>query len=400
MTRFKTLSSHAAAVLIGAIVGALVMFAVDGLTRPDPSRRPAPAERIEVAAMPPESNAKVLLAWSPYDLPRSSEQNLGSTNGVVEVTTVEAGLEWITASRTSAGAVLDDPPKDLAIPWEVAVVDPLGYAPFVAPSERELITGLRQGHGVLSETGARLRGAAPGDEIKLASGSHLIVDGIVSDYSAAGYEALLAGSYPRRWAQIDRFVLMRLRHPSARTRVEHTVDALLDPGEVARIRAQGEVPFLRYGDAVLPQMLIKDVFGEFAARPTANGEIQVDRTWWRQNIRSQRVPLLGHVTCHTRLLPQLRAALRQIIDAGIAFTVNPEQFAGCYSPRFIDRDPNGRLSHHAWGIAVDLNAAENATGTRPDQNDRLVEIFERHGFTWGGRWLVPDGMHFEWVRFP
>ena len=22
------------------------------------------------------------------------------------------------------------------------------------------------------------------------------------------------------------------------------------------------------------------------------------------------------------------------------------------------------------------------------------------GFTWGGRWVVPDGMHFEWVRFP
>jgi hypothetical protein len=22
-----------------------------------------------------------------------------------------------------------------------------------------------------------------------------------------------------------------------------------------------------------------------------------------------------------------------------------------------------------------------------------------HGFTWGGDWLVPDGMHFEWVSF-
>jgi D-alanyl-D-alanine carboxypeptidase len=24
-----------------------------------------------------------------------------------------------------------------------------------------------------------------------------------------------------------------------------------------------------------------------------------------------------------------------------------------------------------------------------------VAIFERWGFTWGGRWLVLDGMHFE-----
>jgi D-alanyl-D-alanine carboxypeptidase len=27
-------------------------------------------------------------------------------------------------------------------------------------------------------------------------------------------------------------------------------------------------------------------------------------------------------------------------------------------------------------------------------------VFERWGFTWGGRWLVPDGMHFEFLRFP
>ena len=29
---------------------------------------------------------------------------------------------------------------------------------------------------------------------------------------------------------------------------------------------------------------------------------------------------------------------------------------------------------------------------------RLVSAFERWGFTWGGRWLVPDGMHFEIIR--
>ena len=30
----------------------------------------------------------------------------------------------------------------------------------------------------------------------------------------------------------------------------------------------------------------------------------------------------------------------------------------------------------------------------------MVKIFEQWGFTWGGQWLVPDGMHFEFVRFP
>jgi hypothetical protein len=29
---------------------------------------------------------------------------------------------------------------------------------------------------------------------------------------------------------------------------------------------------------------------------------------------------------------------------------------------------------------------------------RLIEIMERWGLAWGGRWIVPDGMHFEYLR--
>ena len=26
-----------------------------------------------------------------------------------------------------------------------------------------------------------------------------------------------------------------------------------------------------------------------------------------------------------------------------------------------------------------------------------MRIFRKHGFAWGGNFLIPDGMHFEWV---
>jgi hypothetical protein len=49
---------------------------------------------------------------------------------------------------------------------------------------------------------------------------------------------------------------------------------------------------------------------------------------------------------------------------------------------------------------LDINVAQNPYGAEPRMDRRVVEVFERWGFTWGGRWLVPDAMHFEFMRFP
>jgi hypothetical protein len=53
---------------------------------------------------------------------------------------------------------------------------------------------------------------------------------------------------------------------------------------------------------------------------------------------------------------------------------------------------------HAWGLAIDFNARDNGYGVIPKMDLRIVEIFEKWGFSWGGWWSVPDGMHFELER--
>jgi hypothetical protein len=181
-----------------------------------------------------------------------------------------------------------------------------------------------------------------------------------------------------------------------RTGFERSVREVLPEGTAVRIRAPGETPFLRHGDAVLPQVVIKSEFGEFSLRLGSSGSFDIASQWIAGNLATVDVPLLGPTTCHVGMLDSLRGAMAEVRQSNLGFLV--ETFDGCYSPRFIGGTRS--LSRHAWGVAVDLNYAANPTGQVTVQDPRLVSIMERWGFTWGGNWLVPDAAHFEWVSSP
>lgn len=75
--------------------------------------------------------------------------------------------------------------------------------------------------------------------------------------------------------------------------------------------------------------------------------------------------------------------------------------AGTFSCRSV-KDTSKR-SMHAYGAAIDLNVAFSDywmwRNNRPYRNRipyEIVEIFERHGFIWGGKWGHYDTMHFEY----
>jgi hypothetical protein len=80
--------------------------------------------------------------------------------------------------------------------------------------------------------------------------------------------------------------------------------------------------------------------------------------------------------------------------------------AGGYACRVIAGTE--RTSAHGQGIAVDIAIKRShywrwskpaGDGSLPWRNDipiEIVQIFEKHGFIWGGRWYHYDTMHFEY----
>jgi len=104
--------------------------------------------------------------------------------------------------------------------------------------------------------------------------------------------------------------------------------------------------------------------------------------------------LLGTVRCNRALIPPLRAALVSLERAGLGRLIRRSDYGGCFVPRVVRGGSS--LSHHSWGSAIDVNVSTNPLGARPHQDPRLVRAFAQAGFVWGGRFLRPDGMHFEY----
>ena len=123
-----------------------------------------------------------------------------------------------------------------------------------------------------------------------------------------------------------------------------------------------------------------------------------DPRWIAQYIRTEQVPILGAVRCNKAMLPQLRAALQDVVKLGLASKIIPSQYGGCYVPRYIGHDPSQGLSFHTWGTAIDLNVPGNQRGTAGTIDRRVVQIFERWGFRWGGTWRYTDPKHFEMAQ--
>ncbi|MDQ3985865.1 MAG: hypothetical protein M3280_05135, partial [Actinomycetota bacterium] len=290
-------AGRAAALIVGVVLGVSVVAAAGGLSSSDerderaapvkPSPRPSSVASRTPHLRPPEEARAVMLAWTPGSLPAGTEAALETLKGVTDATTVYAGLDWISSQRMGSRTVRPMPPG-FSIPFEMAAVEPNEYARFVARKDRPALKSLRAGELLVARTEAELRGDGRGMVLDLGE-RRARVSGVVRDETTNGYEAIMAAPPPPEWPRADRFVLIKLKEPTKRASVERKL-ARFVPGKAVQTRMAGENPFLRYGDAVLPQLLVKATFGEFTARPSGSGTIEVEDRWERRNIRTVHLP--------------------------------------------------------------------------------------------------------------
>jgi hypothetical protein len=227
------------------------------------------------------------------------------------------------------------------------------------------------------------------------------VTGVLPDTAIGAHELFVSrGTAARLGITLQRYLLIDPSSGVRRRPLTGRIKKLLPPGVPIRIRGPGETPYFRQGDAVLPTVKMKELFGEFAGRPLPGGAIATDPAWAERNIAIERVPILGPVQCNRAIFSQLRQALGEIEAEGLSYLIDTSQYGGCYVSRFVNWSPTQEISHHSWGVAIDLNVADNPYGRTPHMDPKVVAAFERAGFTWGGRWLRPDGMHFEFISSP
>lgn len=97
------------------------------------------------------------------------------------------------------------------------------------------------------------------------------------------------------------------------------------------------------------------------------------------------------IYCNKDLIPLLEKAFKNVNDRGIAAQI--KTWDGCFNIR--KKRGAASMSLHSWGLAIDINAAWNGYGRKPTMSPELVKCFTDAGFTWGGTWKRPDGMHFQ-----
>ena len=306
----------------------------------------------------------------------------------------------MTASHDDTGTVVDRPGPPYEIPIDAFSVDPASYAPFIPPNVRDKVTSaLRSGKAVLGTSSAQVRHLGVGGSMTFGTRT-VRVGAVVPDAVAGWSEMLVSRAVGRTLGIVDDRYLLALSPGQMTMQGFASIMHRIMPDTAIRMVPPGGSTYMRIASGVNPPIVMKETFGEFSAYPQSADPayLNVDPAWYDANIVTRTVPILGQVTCNRHLFPMLIGALTDVEHAGLGSEL--QVYSGCYAARTVARSPTAPPSQHAYGAAIDINAPENPYGAQPTMGPRIVKIFERWGFIWGGGFLTTDGMHFEYGSRP
>jgi hypothetical protein len=385
----------------------------------EPVRPLAPAVRLVPTSVDIVSVYQAAdLSTSVIDRARAAAADAGGRSAIGR----SAAVQMTRLRRGSA--VVQAAPEGWRIPFGVTVLPPFAVR---AVMGRDVASGMSQpGNIVMAHSTAALRGAAVGDRIDLRTSTGgiltLAIARIVPDETVGSTEIVMHPDDATRigivkpsrvliWGArsrqaIDNALAARALVDSAATGVLGTSDTRV------RIRRSWSPAD---PDAGLSLMETKVLLGEFPFVVRSDGGVSIGQSFIDDRIdcgpvnycRRQLNPTIPiRARCHLDVVPALEGALAEVAASGLAGTIdvgNANTYGGCFYPRFNRLATStfvGFLSRHSWGMALDTNTTTNGQGSTPRMDCRTVRIFRKWGFAWGGNYLTPDGMHFEYVGEP
>jgi hypothetical protein len=272
---------------------------------------------------------------------------------------------------------------------------------------RPLAAILAANQVIMGSTAASLHGAQAGDVLELLNAANqpvrVLVGLVAADSTVGGTEILMSP---------ELFHAMGFLRPTRVLMWGIPDRNRLNAAMAANGLARSDVRIIRSWDPPSPDGTLstattKARLGEFSYSYTGSGaNINPDAAWRDASIARFSWPVGGgsvNTSCHRVVDPAARAALAEVSARGLAGAIdlaNTNTYGGCYGPREVrpaGGTTGGSVSRHSWGQAIDMNTVSNCLGCVPRMNCTVVQIFRKYGFAWGGNFLTPDGMHFEWV---
>ena len=330
----------ASIVVVGGIL-VVELVHMPGSSHSAPAAAVGTSPSAHADTMPP-----AYLAWMPGGFPLGFRAAVSALPGLTATVVVAGDTVWMTASRDAAGTDVDRPTPPYRIPIDAFAVDPAAYTTFIPAAYRDVVTRtLADGRAVLGTTSAAVRRLGVGGQLRFG-GVAITVGAVVPDAVVGWSEMLVSREEGARLGVVDdRYLLAR----SATTQSDAAFLGLLQPllphGVPVRVAAPGEVRYVRVASGSTPPVVLKDVFGEFAAYPDAAEPIaahrpRVDRCSPGDADRSGAGPR----DVQPGLLPRARSAMGEFQRKGLGSLV--KRNAGCYNPELLagqDQDGSARV---------------------------------------------------------